>query len=79
MAAPLSLTRTNVQTATGSHERVSITIRNNRAVLRRGRQVVEEADVVRVSQVERRRWEVELADGSIWSVDRKSGCGCGGG
>lgn len=77
MAAPLALTRADVQTPTGHHSRVSVTIRNNHAVLRAGRDVVAEADVVKVAQVERRRWEITLDDGTVWSVDRKSGCGCG--
>lgn len=78
MAAPLALTRANVQTADAHHDRVSITIRDNHAVLRSGRTVVDEADVVKVEQVERRRWEITLSDGSKWSVHRQAGCGCGG-
>lgn len=79
MAAPLSLTRADVQTATDRYERASVLIRNNRAVVRQGRTVVAEADVVRVTSTSRRMWEVELADGSTWSVQRAAGCGCGGG
>lgn len=78
MAAPLALTRADVQTGSKHYDRVSVMVRNNRAVLRSGRTVVEEADVVSVSQVERRRWEITLADGSTWSVHRQAGCGCGG-
>ncbi len=79
MAAPLSLTRANVQTADTRYERASIVIRSNHAVIRQGREVVAEADVVRVSQTSRRLWEVELSDGSTWSIERAAGCGCGGG
>lgn len=79
MAAPLSLTRADVQTAETRYERASVVIRQNRAVVRTGREVVAEADVVRVTQTGRRLWEVELADGSTWSIQRAAGCGCGGG
>lgn len=79
MAAPLSLTRSTVQTADARYERASVVIRSNRAVVRQGRDVVLEADVVRVTQTSRKLWEVELSDGSTWSIERAAGCGCGGG
>lgn len=79
MAAPLSLTRATVQTAEARYERASVLIRQNRAVVREGRTVVAEADVVKVTQTGRKTWDVELADGSTWSIQRAAGCGCGGG
>lgn len=77
MAANLSLSRANVQTADAHHDAVSVVVRRNRVTLRKGARTVAEADVATVVIVERRRWEITLTDGAVWAVQSAPRRCCG--
>lgn len=81
MAAPLSLSRAEVTTPDQTFPRVSLLVRQNRATLKVGADVVAQGDVA-VDGVNRKSmttWTITLADGTEWNVKRARGCGCGGG
>lgn len=79
MAAPLNWTGT-VTTETGDeYLNAQLIVSANRATLRRGRELVaERPDVVSVTPVHgtRNTRLVTFSDGTVWTVVRRSGCGC---
>lgn len=77
MPAPLSLSKATITRPDDVLEDVSILIRLGVATVRRGRDIVAKEDVVLVEALSGRTWQLTLADGSIWSVVRARGCGCG--
>jgi outer membrane scaffolding protein for murein synthesis (MipA/OmpV family) len=78
MAASLSLSACNVQTETDHHAEVALTIRANKAQLRRNSEVIAEADIAAVRRIERGRWLLTLGDGTQWAVEQHRRRCCGG-
>jgi hypothetical protein len=80
MAARLALSRVDVTIDGETHKKVSVTVRNNVAVVRQnGRTLYEVADVVAVNQTARRLWSVQFKGGTVWSVSKPRCLPCGGG
>lgn len=78
MAAPLSLSRADVQTPTQTFTQARVLVRNNHATVWTGNTIAAEADVASVQRVERRRWQLTLTDGSTWTVAQTGRSCCGG-
>jgi hypothetical protein len=80
MAAALSLSKANVQTDAEFHGDVSVSIRQNRMVLRK--RGVKDAlvfeNVAAVRRLERRKWLVTLENGEQLTVAQVARSCCGG-
>lgn len=77
MPAPLSLSKSTIITPTDEFKNVSILVRVGHAIVKRGRDIVIEADVATVEAQTSRTWKLTLVDGSEWTVTRARNCGCG--
>lgn len=81
MPAPLSLSRATITRSTDPEPlvKVSLIVRTGHATVKRGRDVLVEANVTSLVSTGARSWELTLDDGSTWTVVKEKGCGCGGG
>lgn len=71
MAAGLALSKANLVRPEGPTDGVSVLVRNGRALVRLGREVVaDKADVASVVPTTRSNWTVTFADGTEWQVAR---------